>query len=372
MKYSRGLEGVIADQTAISDVEGDIGRLSYRGYAIEELVALDYEAVMWLVLFGELPSAGEQARLTDWLAVNGVLAPTDIDLLGQLPAGLHPMRMLQGLIPLLGDNNCPEFPGLSAEGAAGLSIVARLPALIAGFRGLSTRSVMPAYDQEVGYLQNFLTMFTGATPSAEHLDVFRTVQILQMEHSFNAGTFTGRVVASTLAPVAAVLSAAVGALAGPLHGGADEAALNDAKRVGSPGAAADFVDQLLADKGKLMGMGHREYRRVDPRAVILKPLAEHLCMGRPQQQVFETLVALETAFNAAMAKKGKEVWANLEFYKGPVYEALGIPSDYFTATFAMSRAVGWLAHFVESRADNRIIRPKADYVGAPHRRVALS
>ncbi len=369
MGYSRGLEGVIADQTAISDVEGDIGRLSYRGYAIEELVDLDYATVMWLVLFGELPAPDEQALLERWLAANGSLPASDLALLETLSPNLHPMRMLQGMIPLMDTNDCPSFPGLTNEGAAGLRIIARLPALIASFNGLTNRGAVPGFDSEADYLANFLTMYTGQVPTPEHLAVFKTVQILQMEHSFNAGTFTGRVVASTLAPVEAVLGSAVGALAGPLHGGADEAALIDAKQVGSPQAAAAYIHDLLARKGKLMGMGHREYRRVDPRAAILKPLAAHLCAGTQHEQVFNTLVALETEFNAAMAAKGKEVWANLEFYKGPVYEALGIPANYFTAAFAMSRAVGWLSHFIESRADNRIIRPKAAYVGPSHRHI---
>jgi citrate synthase len=160
-----------------------------------------------------------------------------------------------------------------------------------------------------------------------------------------------------------VLSAAIGALFGRLHGGADEAALNDAKAVGSPDQAAAFIDQLLARKGKLMGMGHREYRLLDPRAAILKPLAEELCRGTEHELTYQTLAALEREFNDRMLAKGKAVWANLEFYKGPVYEALGIPAHFFTATFALSRAIGWLAHFVESRVDNRIIRPRAEYIG---------
>ena len=186
------------------------------------------------------------------------------------------------------------------------------------------------------YLGNFLSVFTGANVTAEHEHILTVVQILQMEHSFNAGTFASRVVSSTLAPIDSVFSAAVGALFGSLHGGADEAALNDAKRVGAPENAEKFIDQLLADKGKLMGMGHREYRKIDPRAVILKPLAESLCMGTEDELSYTTLLALETVFNQRMQMKGKEVWANLEFYKGAVYEAMGIPANYFTAMFAMS------------------------------------
>lgn len=370
MEYSKGLEGVIAGETAISDVEGDIGRLSYRGYAIEELVREDYATVMWLVIFGELPSAAEKEDLEEFLAVHGALDAYEQGMLAGLPRNLHPMRMLQGMIPLLATDRELTFRSLLDEGVPGLQIIAKLPTLVATFRQLETGHGAPRFDASSPYLANFLTMFTGNAPSAAHLDILKVVQILQMEHSYNAGTFTSLVVGSTLAPVDSAFSAAVGALFGILHGGADEAALTDAKRVGSPNAAPAYIDELLASKGKLMGMGHREYRKVDPRAVILKPMAEKLCAGTEYQIDFDTLNALETAFNTRMQEKGKEVWANLEFYKGAVYEALGIPPHFFTSVFAMSRAIGWLAHFVESRKDNRIIRPKAMYIGPRARHVA--
>lgn len=161
----------------------------------------------------------------------------------------------------------------------------------------------------------------------------------------------------------------MGALFGILHGGADEAALNDAKRTGCPENARVFVEQLLKDKLKLMGMGHREYRVVDPRSNILKPMAKKLCLGTEFENNFLTLSALEEEFNLAMKARGKDVWANLEFYKGAAYEAIGIPSHYFTSVFAMARSVGWLAHFIESRQDNRIIRPKAEYIGLAFREI---
>lgn len=369
MTYSKGLEGVIADETAISNVEGDIGRLSYRGYAIEELVQQEYAAVMHLVLCGELPTATQQADLEAFLHEHGTLRPSELATLKTLSPLLHPMRMLQAMLPLLDVDKELTFGALDEEATTGLQIIARLPVLIATFHGLTGSGKVSA-PGDSPYLDNFLQMFTGDVPPARHVEILKVVQILQMEHSFNAGTFTSRVVASTLAPVDSVFSSAVGALFGILHGGADEAALNDAKRVGSPNAAPAFIDDLLARKGKLMGMGHREYRKVDPRSVILKPMAEELCRGTEYQVLFDTLVALETAFNARMQERGKEVWANLEFYKGAVYEAIGIPSNYFTSVFAMSRAVGWLGHFIESRQQNRIIRPKAAYIGPDHRQIA--
>lgn len=357
MTYSKGLEGVIAGETAISNVEGDIGRLSYRGVDIFELVKRDYLDVVSLVLFGD---AEETERLKAAFSA-ATLSERERGCLAAIGTDKHPMRMLQGMVTLLDEPETSD--GLVGEMNHGISVIAKLPLLLATYRQQQLGNRDPDFDGSADVLENYLTMFTGQKPTAEALSVFRTVQILQLEHSYNAGTFTALVAASTLAPVDSVISAGIGALFGKLHGGADEAALNDAKSVGSPEKAAVFIDQLLAKKGLLMGMGHREYRLLDPRAAILKPLAEKLCAGTEHENLFRTLEALEAAFNLKMQEKGKDVWANLEFYKGPVYEALGIPAEFFTATFALSRAVGWLAHFAESREDNRIIRPKAAYVG---------
>ena len=363
MNYSPGLEGVVAGETAISDVEGDIGRLSYRGYAIEELAPLPYLSVMWLVLFGELPTDEERADLDAYLKVHGRLKNNELAILNKMQKGLHPMRMLQAIIPLLDLDDEYLFDGLDSEASRGLQILARVPMLIAEFVHIQDGSKIPDTDNTESYLGNFLRVFTAAEVCAESEKILSVVQILQMEHSLNVGTFTSRVVSSTLAPVDSVFSAAVGALFGVLHGGADEAALNDAKRVGSPKASVQFIDELLESKGKLMGMGHREYRTVDPRSVILKPMAKNLCEGTEHENVFQTLVALELEFNRRMNLKGKDVWANVEFYKGAVYEALSIPSHYFTSMFTMARMVGWLAHFIEGRKNNKIIRPKANYIG---------
>jgi len=365
-EYSKGLEGVIADETSISNVEGDIGRLSYRGYTIEQLVPQSFTRVVWLVLFGELASPEEEVRLQHYLQRNGALSASEIATLQSLPRDLHTMRMLQTMIPML--NTAPigpqELPFTNPDGYRGLSVVAKIPTLLATFRRLQVANEVPVYDAGKQYLANFLTMFHDRPATPEHVHCLARLQILQLEHSFNAGTFTCRVTASTLAPVESALSSAVGSLYGTLHGGADEAALNEAIKVGSPDKARAYVLDLLANKGRLMGMGHREYKKLDPRAAILKPMAEALCKGTDFENVFMTLKEIEKEFNAEMQKKGKEVWANLEFYKGPVNLAIGIPATYFTAGFAMARSVGWLAHFLESRIDNRIMRPSALYTGS--------
>ncbi len=367
MEYSPGLEGVIAGETAVSNVEGDIGRLSYRGYRIETLVDLPFVGVMWLVLKGEMPTDEQRLALEDFLVSHGELSDSDRELLAAIPEGLHPMRMLQGIIPLLDVDRSIGFSDFSLEVTHGLQILARTPHLIANFHCRNSAMDLPESRPELGYLGNFLARFTGREPAREQIEILNVVQILQMEHSFNASTFAGRVVASTLAPVDAVFSAATGALHGPLHGGADEAALEQARRVGSPAGAAACVDDILACKGRLPGMGHREYRRVDPRAAILKPMAQALCAGTEHENILLTLLEMERVFNTRMKEKGKDIHANVEYYKGAVFEAIGIPARYFTAMFTMARMVGWLAHFMELRANNRILRPKALYTGPPVR-----
>lgn len=367
METVKGLAGVIAGETAISNVEGDAGRLTYRGYDIGGLVELPYEAVMWLLIFGDLPAEAERQLLCAFLDDEARLGAADRRTLMSIEPDRHPMLMLQAMMALL-DLGSPSFPGLTDEGARGLAVVAKIPTLIASFHRFRNGQPLPEVTTGIGYLENFLMMLNGQAPAAD-VDILRVAQILQMEHSFNASTFTARVVASTLAPVESVLSAAAGALYGKLHGGADQAALADARRVGSPEGAESFVADLLAGKGLLMGMGHREYRTVDPRARLLKPMAEARSRGAESENDYLTLAALEAAFNRQMASKGRSVRANVEFYKGAVFETIGIPDDCFTALFTMARSVGWLAHFIESRLDNRIMRPKALYTGQPLREI---
>ena len=198
-----------------------------------------------------------------------------------------------------------------------------------------------------------------------HLEAFNASQILQIEHSFNASAFAARVVASTLSPIPNVLAAAFGTLHGRLHGGADQAALQTALRVGKPECAARFVDKCLEKGEKVMGMGHREYKVVDPRAIFLKNCARELSKGTEHQNSFETLEAIEARFTERMQEKGKALHANLEFYKGIVYSVLGLSPDYFTTGFSMARVYGYLAHFQESRVKNVLIRPGVKYVGRP-------
>ena len=360
--FSNDLAGVVVGETAISDVQGDIGLLSYRGIDVNDLVGVPFLHVVWMVLFGDWPNAQEKSRLKAFMCLHTRLTYTEIDLLQHVSRDLHPMLMLQGLVPLL---KLPEEQTLEIDQDAeqGLFLAAKISALVAAHHRLAqSKAILPPIPGRL-FHENFLNMFHGSAPTQEQRRMLDATQILQMEHSFNCGTFAGRVCASTLAPIQSCISASIGTLFGKLHGGADQAALEMAMEIGSPDKAEAYVKHCLANKVKIMGMGHREYRTVDPRANILKPMAVELCQDAESKNLLATLIAVEEACQREFADKGKEIWANVEFYKGAVFHSMGIPTHYFTAMFAMSRVYGYIAHFLEFRQDNRLIRPRALYTG---------
>ncbi len=362
--FSPDLAGIVVGETAISDVQGEAGLLSYRGIDINDLIGVPYLHVVWMVLFGKWPNEPQRKHLVSFMCRHLRLTHDEIDLLQHLPRDLHPMLMLQGMVPLL---RLPEKEtlGVGLDAEHGLFLACKITALTAAhYRLEQSKSVLPPTPGKL-FHENFLTMFHGSAPSADQVRMLNAAQILQMEHSYNAGTFAGRVCASTMAPIQSSISASIGTLFGRLHGGADQAALEMAMAIGSPDRAADYVRDCLARKEKIMGMGHREYRTVDPRAKILKPMAMELCQDGESRRLLETLVAVEEACQEEFAASGKEIWANVEFYKGAVFHSLGIPTHYFTAMFAMARIYGYIAHFLEFRQNNRLIRPRAQYVGPP-------
>ncbi len=360
--YSSDLAGIIVGETAISDVQGDIGLLSYRGIEISDLVGVPFLHVVWMVLFGEWPNEQQKSRLKAFMCRHTRLSHAEINLLQQVSRDLHPMLMLQGLVPLL-TLPTEETLDVGQDAEHGLFLAAKISALVAAHHRLAQSKVILQPVPGQLFHENFLTMFHGTAPTQEQRRMLDAAQILQMEHSFNCGTFAGRVCASSLAPIQSCISASIGTLFGRLHGGADQAALEMAMEIGSPDKAAAYVKDCLANKEKIMGMGHREYRTVDPRARILKPMAVELCQDEESKNLLATLVAVEEACQREFAAKGKEIWANVEFYKGAVFHSLGIPTHYFTAMFAMSRVYGYVAHFLEFQRDSRLIRPRARYTG---------
>jgi citrate synthase len=356
------------DETAIAFVDGEHGALSYRGVPLARLVTWPFTRVVWLVVTGREPSEREQLEFDAALNAAGKLTASDERLVDIAAAtSTHSMHVMQGVIPLLDTTGTRAFEalGFTAESAPGLAVAAKLPRVLARVLHARAGRVCPPASDAVDPIVRFLHDATGTMPRVALIDAFRTTQILQIEHGFNAGTFASRVVASTLAPIVNAIAAGLGALHGPLHGGADQAALEMADAVRDPSHAAAFVDECIAGGRKIMGMGHREYKSFDPRARYVKDLARELSKGTPLVTTFATLEAIEARFNEQMKKRGKSLPANLEFYKGVVYRAAGLSAEYFTATFGCARVYGYVAHFIESRKDNRIIRPSAKYVGPP-------
>ena len=368
VEIRKGLEGVVTDSTSLSLVDGEGGHLYYRGYPIEMLAQRQFVEVVHLLVFGDLPDAGQLASFEEFLWQAGQL-PNDVarTLRDLARLGEHPMATLQAITPLLAIEPPPGSPGRSSHEQEGLVVAARVPAAIGAIHAARSGRDPVAYPQSRSYGARYLHLLNNRAPTPDEVRAFECMQVLQLDHGFNASTFTARVVTSTLAPVASALSGAMGALYGPLHGAADQGALEMALEVGAPERAAEFVATCLATGRKVMGMGHREYRHIDPRASVLKRMAEKVAVEPTLRQLYETLSAVDAAFVAQTSAKRRVLRANMEFYKGIVCLGLGIPKELFTATFAASRAFGWLAHIVEQRADNRLIRPSAHYVGAAPR-----
>lgn len=367
----KGLEGVIADTTAVSHVDGEAGRLYYRGYAVEALANKHFAEVLHLIVFGELPAAERLREVEEYLWVAGRLPPEVAASVRQIARhGEHPMATLQAITALLALEPPAISLGRSQHEEEALIVAARLPAAIAAIHAALQDHPEHLYPASRRYGERYLQLLHGRAVSPTEVSVFESAQILQLDHGFNASTFTARVVTSTLAPSTAALSAAMGALYGPLHGAADQQALEMALEVGAPEGANEFVAHCLRTGRKVMGMGHREYRVVDPRSRVIRALAQQVAKQPEHVKLLDVLSAVDEAFIEQTREKRRTLRANLEFYKGVLYLALGIPKEFFTASFAAARVFGWIAHIAEQRQDNRIIRPAAHYVGPGPREIA--
>ncbi|MFK7731260.1 MAG: citrate/2-methylcitrate synthase [Pseudomonadales bacterium] len=365
--FSPSLEGVVVGETAVSEVKGEQGILLYRGISIEQLIHQPQWQVAALLVCTAVQPEQVLSQFKQFMHANAVLQPADVGVLDALSTDLHPMLMLQAILPSITEAASYDLPLplMSKDIAHGYALAAKIPALLCLWRakqlGLAIDlDVYTSASPDHGSLSWFLQHFPGATDSEQARHILNTTQVLQMEHGYNASTFAGRVCASTDAPIQSVLSASVGTLYGRLHGGADQAALEMAKTIGQATKAKSFVVDALKHKRKIMGMGHREYKTLDPRAAILKPMAERLCQNNAADaELFQTLLSVEEACQEQFATQGKSIYANVEYYKGAVFNSLGIPSDFFTALFAMSRVFGYLAHYEEFRQNPRLIRPRA-------------
>ena len=371
-EYLPGLEGVPATKSNISDLDGQTGVLTYRGYPIADLAQYSsFEETSLLLLDGRLPTRQALEQFDQEIRKNRRVKYNIREIMKYLPATGRPMEMLQASVACLS----MFYPGdecLTGSGVCedlnyvhnmSVKILARMATLVAMWEHIRN-----GYDPieprgDLSYAENLLYMFSGEDPDPLFARIMDACLILHAEHTINASTFAALVAGSTLASPYLVIAAAVGTLAGPLHGGANQRVVEMLGEIGSPKGVQRWLDKKLAGKEKIWGMGHREYKVKDPRAIILQRMMQKLIQDRggKMSRIFETAVALEEACEERLAAKG--VHANVDFYSGILYAEMGIPADQFTSLFAIARCAGWLAHWREQLGDNRIFRPTQVYTG---------
>ena len=365
----KGLAGVPVDYTAISKVNSDTNSLLYRGYPVQELAASrSFEEVAYLLWHGELPGERQLAEFEKLERSLRHLGQTVRRVIDELPTTAHPMDVMRTAVSVIGAND-PEAADASPEAnlAKSKRLFAQLPAIVAydqrRRRGLDL--VEPRDD--LGYSANFLHMTFGEVPEVAVVNAFDVSMILYAEHSFNASTFTARVITSTLSDIYSAVTGAIGALKGPLHGGANEAVMYAFGEIGTADKAEAWLDDALANKRKIMGFGHRVYKNGDSRVPTMRAAMESMLeyYNRPD------LLELYTALEAGMATE-KNIKPNLDYPAGPTYHVMGFETETFTPIFVASRIVGWTAHVMEQLASNALIRPLSVYNGVEQREVPSS
>jgi citrate synthase len=366
-EFVPGLAGVPAAESAVSYIDGVVGILEYRGYPIEALAEnSSFEESAWLLLYGELPTRSQLDEFRARLAPRRALSPDLVAALRSLPRAGHPMHAVQASLAMLG-MVCPkvDFHDAKQCDEAIVRILAATGTLIATFerfrRGKDYLPPDPALDTAA----NFLYQINGVRPDEIKRRVLDVALVLHADHSMNASTFAGRVVASTEADPYTVCASAVGALKGALHGGANEEVLQQLQAIGGPENVSAWFQRVQSTHGKVMGFGHRVYKTKDPRAIALQGLVRQLFEAHGSTPVYDTALALEAEVTKHLGSKG--IYPNVDFFSGIVYSKLGIPSDLFTPVFALSRVAGYLAHWREQMHDNKLYRPSQVYVGQRQR-----
>ena len=365
MEFRPGLADVPAAESAVSFIDGKRARLEYRGIAVETLAREScFEETAWLLLKGELPSQRELADFDSRLRRHRRIKYKLVDLMKCLPETGHPMDALQAGVAAMG----MFYPARDVTNAQSnwdsvIRLIAKLPTIVAAFHRLRHGDEAVPPRDDLGHAANFYYMLTEHEPSPAVAKVLDACLILHAEHTMNASTFSARVTGSTLANPFTVVSAAIGTLTGPLHGGANEEVLQMLDEIGSTENVRPWLEEAVAEKKKVMGFGHRVYKVKDPRATVLQELAENVFVETGRPKLYEMAMELER-LAAGMPNLGqKGVYPNVDFYSGIVYQALGVPRDLFTPVFAIARVAGWLSHWLEQLKNNRIFRPEQVYVG---------
>ncbi len=357
---ARGLEGVVAASTRLSDVRGDIGKLIYCGYDIDELAGkATYEEVVHLLHHDRLPNATELAELKDALASFRDLPQAVTEMICSFPKVAPPMHVIRTAVSALGCfDTTADDDSMYAQRRKALRLVAQIPVVTAYFHRHRMGLPLLRPDRSLGEAANFLYMLNGEKPSAETEGTMDVCYVLHAEHGMNASTFAARVTVATLSDMYSAITSAIGALKGPLHGGANEGVIKMLLEIGTLDQVDSYIEDALAQKKKIMGIGHRVYKVLDPRAPHLQRMAQVLSakLGDPKWiQMSERIAEL------MLAKK--QLNANVDFYSATVYHSLGIPTDLFTPIFAIARTAGWTANVLEQLTDNRLIRPQSQYTG---------
>ena len=373
IEYSKGLEGVVVAESSICKIDGQAGELYYRGYSISELSKkVDFEEVIYLLIHGDLPTKSEYEAFHLKVRSQRDIQPQLLDMIRQFPTDSHPMELLQSSIAYLSAyvKHRIQHSAL-CHCTSTLHQVIQLATVVAAYHRISEGLDYVPPRSDLSFGANFLYMLSGEEPNKLEGDIMDACFTLHAEHHFNASTFTARVVASTRSTCYSSISAAIGALYGSLHGGANEKVMQMVQNIGSPEKAEEWVNKAISEHKKIMGMGHRVYRVKDPRAVIMEEFLETLSREKKNDNSHRILKIVERVAGEHMKQKDRAVYPNVDFFSGSVYNLLGIPQKLFTPVFAASRVAGWLAHILEQRQENRIYRPTAIYNG-PDARKAYS
>src|SRR5712664_4316911 len=379
--WTAGLEDVIAARSAICRVDGEAGRLFYRGYEIGELAGVvPFEEVTALLWSGELPAPAEAAAFGARLAAARGLPGPVLAFLERLPRDAHPLDALRTAVSLAATHDPDGRRGdPDANVRKAVRLMTLVPEVVAGWQRIRTGEAPAAAPRAPSHAAYFLELLAGGAPSPEVARVLDVVLTLHADHEFNASTFAARVAVATLADIHAAVVAAIATLKGPRHGGANEDVLAMLLEIGEPSQAERFVEARLGaraglsrhergnPKARVPGFGHRVYRVDDARARVLRGMAKAMAQATGRERLFEVA---ERVYEATTARTGLPV--NVDFFSAVVYDALGIPADLCTSIFAIGRVAGWCAHAMEQYADNRLIRPRADYIGVVPRRLTAA
>ncbi len=357
----KGLEGIVAANSGVCWIDGEAGVLAYRGIDIHELAEKSsFEEVTYLLWKGKLPSKTELAEFSKSLADARELPAGIVEMMKQFPRDVTPMEVLRTTVSALSFYDPDEK---AVDNASNLrkafALTAQVPMIVAAWDRIRNGKEVVKADKSLSHAGNFVWMLRGEKPSETATKTFDVALILHADHELNASTFAARVIAATLADMHSAITGAIGALKGPLHGGANEAVMHMLFAIDKAGAdPVEHVKGLLADKVKISGFGHRVYQTEDPRATHLRRMSEELGKADGNPKWFDMSRAIELYIKAE-----KKLNANVDFYSASTYTTLGIPIDLFTPIFAVSRVAGWVAHVIEQLDDNRLIRPRAEYTG---------